>query len=95
MKKIFNNLTLIVVLWFCYTVTIAQVNPPKRIVSLSGSVTEIVDALGLGANLVAVDVTSDYPGYVKEIPKVSKNRSLLLKALPHSDLTSFWDLKVK
>lgn len=81
MKKIFNNLALIVVLWFCYTVTIAQVNPPKRIVSLSGSVTEIVDALGLGANLVAVDVTSDYPGYVKEIPKVSKNRSITAEGI--------------
>lgn len=81
MKKILNNLALIIVLWSCSTVVSAQGNTPKRIVSLSGSLTEIVDALGLGANLVAVDVTSDYPSYVKEIPKVSKNRSITAEGI--------------
>ena len=81
MKKILNNFALIIILWSGYTVAIAQGNTPKRIVSLSGSLTEIVDALGLGANLVAVDVTSDYPGYVKEIPKVSKNRSITAEGI--------------
>ncbi|UPZ35005.1 ABC transporter substrate-binding protein [Sphingobacterium sp. PCS056] len=81
MKKILNNFALIIILWFSYTVAIAQGNTPKRIVSLSGSLTEIVDALGLGANLVAVDVTSDYPSYVKEIPKVSKNRSITAEGI--------------
>jgi len=81
MKKILNNFALIIILWSSYTVAIAQGNTPKRIVSLSGSLTEIVDALGLGANLVAVDVTSDYPSYVKEIPKVSKNRSITAEGI--------------
>lgn len=81
MKKILNNFALIIILWSGYTVAIAQGNTPKRIVSLSGSLTEIVDALGLGANLVAVDVTSDYPSYVKEIPKVSKNRSITAEGI--------------
>ena len=81
MKKILNNFALIIILWSGYTVAIAQGNTPKRIVSLSGSLTEIVDALGLGANIVAVDVTSDYPSYVKEIPKVSKNRSITAEGI--------------
>lgn len=81
MKKIVYNLALIIVLWSCSTLVMAQGNMPKRIVSLNGSLTEIVDALGLGANLVAVDVTSDYPSYVKEIPKVSKNRSITAEGI--------------
>jgi len=35
-----------------------------------------VDALGLGKAIVAVDVTSEYPAYVKQLPLVSKNRSV-------------------
>lgn len=81
MKKILSNLALIIILWSICTFATAQGNTPKRIVSLSGSLTEIVDALGLGANLVAVDVTSDYPSYVKEIPKVSKNRSITAEGI--------------
>lgn len=69
------------ILCLCTTVSIAQVGTPKRIVSLSGSLTEIVDALGLGENLVAVDVTSDYPSYVKQISKVSKNRSITAEGI--------------
>jgi iron complex transport system substrate-binding protein len=49
---------------------------PKRIITLSGALTETVDALGLGKSIVAVDVTSIYPAYVNSLPKVSKNRSV-------------------
>ena len=49
---------------------------PKRIISLSGPLTETVDALGLGAQIVAVDVTSIYPAYIHKIPKVSKDRAI-------------------
>lgn len=48
----------------------------KRIVTLGGAITETVDALGFGAQLVAVDVTSIYPDFVKKLPKVSRNRSI-------------------
>ncbi len=75
----FISLTLVYILIGCFSV--AQASAPKRIVSLSGSLTEIVDALGLGANLVAVDVTSDFPNYVKDIAKVSKNRSVTAEAV--------------
>ncbi|WP_256005707.1 heme/hemin ABC transporter substrate-binding protein [Pedobacter deserti] len=49
---------------------------PKRIISLSGPITETVDALGCGAQIVAVDVTSTYPAYINKVPKVSKDRAV-------------------
>lgn len=49
---------------------------PKRIVTLSGSITATVDALGFGKNIVAVDVTSLWPEQIKTLPKVSRNRSV-------------------
>jgi iron complex transport system substrate-binding protein len=51
-------------------------DPPQRIITLSGALTEVTDALGLGKNIVAVDVTSEYPAYVHQLPKVSRNRAL-------------------
>ena len=42
----------------------------KRIVSLGGGVTEIVFALGLGDQVVAVDVSSVYPPSAVKKPKV-------------------------
>ncbi|MDH3463017.1 MAG: hemin ABC transporter substrate-binding protein, partial [Acidimicrobiia bacterium] len=33
----------------------------SRIVSLNGDITEVIFALGLGANVVGVDVTTTYP----------------------------------
>lgn len=60
-----------------------QVNgtPPKRIITLSSAITTTVDALGLGKNIVAVDVTSSFPSHVKKLPKVSKNRSVSAESL--------------
>jgi iron complex transport system substrate-binding protein len=55
--------------------------PPKRIITLNGALTETVDALGLGKNIVAIDVTSTYPAYVNTLPKVSKNRSVSAEGL--------------
>ncbi|WP_134090432.1 hemin ABC transporter substrate-binding protein [Olivibacter sp. XZL3] len=54
---------------------------PKRIITLSGALTETVDALGFGPNIVATDVTSTYPAYVKQLPKVSRNRSISIEGL--------------
>lgn len=54
---------------------------PSRIVSLSGALSEAVDALGLGDRLVAVDVTSEYPAYIKKLPRVSQDRTIPLEGL--------------
>lgn len=54
----------------------AHAAAPKRIITLSGPLTETVDALGMGAQIVAVDVTSIYPAYINKVPKVSKDRAI-------------------
>lgn len=43
---------------------------PQRIISLAPSNTEILFALGVGSNLVAVDDFSDYPAEAKALPKI-------------------------
>ncbi len=52
-----------------------------RIVSLSGSLTELSYALGLGDEIVGVDVTSSYPEEVKQLPKLGHVRQLNLEGL--------------
>lgn len=47
-----------------------------RIVSLGGEITEMVHALGLGDNVVAVDTTSTWPEQVKHLPQVGYLRAL-------------------
>ena len=54
---------------------------PKRIITLNGALTEAVDALGYGKNIIAVDVTSMYPAYAAQLPKVSKSRSVSAEGL--------------
>lgn len=48
----------------------------NRIICLHGAITETVAALGFGKNIVATDVTSEYPAFVKNLPKVSRNRQV-------------------
>ena len=48
----------------------------RRIVSLNGTVTEVVCALGFEKSLVGVDVTSTYPASVQKLPKVGHNRNI-------------------
>jgi len=52
-----------------------------RIVSLSGTTTEVLCALGLQAKIVGVDVTSTYPNAVKQLPKVGHNRNMSAEAI--------------
>lgn len=54
---------------------------PARIITLSSALTETTDALGLGSRIVATDVTSEFPAYVKKLPKVSRNRSLSVEGI--------------
>ena len=54
---------------------------PKRIITLSGAISETVNALGLGKRIVAVDVTSTYPDAIGNLPKVSRNRALSLESI--------------
>jgi iron complex transport system substrate-binding protein len=54
-------------------VTISDVS---RIVPLSGDIAEIVWELGLGANIVATDVSAVYPPELMELPKIGFERNL-------------------
>ncbi|RAK69811.1 heme/hemin ABC transporter substrate-binding protein [Hymenobacter edaphi] len=49
---------------------------PARIVSLSGTVSEIICQLGLQSQLVGVDVTSTFPEALTKLPKVGHNRNI-------------------
>ena len=49
---------------------------PDSIVSIGGSVTEIIHALGAGDRLVARDTTSNYPPEVMALPDVGYMRAL-------------------
>ncbi|MXY93462.1 MAG: hemin ABC transporter substrate-binding protein [Caldilineaceae bacterium SB0664_bin_27] len=48
----------------------------SRIITLGGTVTEIVFALGSGDNVVAVDSSSSYPAQVGDLPQVGYQRRL-------------------
>lgn len=69
-RKLYTLLFLIC----CYQASSALA--PKRIITLSAALTETVDALGFGSQIVAVDVTSIYPAYAGKLPRVSQNRVL-------------------
>ncbi|GAB4031189.1 heme/hemin ABC transporter substrate-binding protein [Spirosoma gilvum] len=47
-----------------------------RIVSLDGTVSEILCDLGLQSHLIGVDVTSTYPESLQKLPKVGHNRNI-------------------
>lgn len=54
----------------------SETQDASRIVSLNGSITEVLSAFGMEQNIVGVDVTSNYPGSVNKIEKVGYVRSL-------------------
>lgn len=76
--KIWSQQLLVSLLFFCSFGTHAQ---PKRIITLGGAITETVVDLGFEKQIIAVDVTSEYPQYIKKLPKVSKNRSVSAEGL--------------
>src|SRR3546814_16748431 len=51
------------------------VTPETRIVSLNGTISEIMDSLRLQENLVGTDVTSTYPTSYTEKPTRGKKRT--------------------
>lgn len=72
---------ILLILLAFYSLPVPAADGPQRIITLSGALTEVVDALGFGKNIVAVDVTSEFPAYVQQLPKVSRNRSLSVEGL--------------
>ncbi len=64
-------------------------NPPapksaldtERIVSLDGSITEILCEIGLEKNIVGVDVTSTFPASIHAVPKAGHNRNVNVEGI--------------
>lgn len=53
----------------------------SRIITIGGSITETTFALGLGKNVVATDVSSNYPEEILKLPRVSYIRSLTAEGI--------------
>lgn len=73
-------------LWFCLLVSLcASTNTvsaaPQRVVTLGGSVTEIVYELGQGGRLVADDLSSSHPEAAIQLPRVGYYRALSLEGI--------------
>ncbi|WP_026995476.1 heme/hemin ABC transporter substrate-binding protein [Flectobacillus major] len=75
MKNYNKKYWLLVLCWLINTQVFSQ-NKPQRIVSISGSVTEILVELGLQNQIVGTDVTSNYPAAIEKLPKVGHNRGI-------------------
>jgi iron complex transport system substrate-binding protein len=80
MKQFFITLVLILSL-SSLTKAAEPASPPRRIVSLAPSMTEIVFALGLGENIVAVTTFCDYPEEAKKKPKIGGMSNPSLEAV--------------
>ncbi len=79
-KKAANVLVIIATCTFWHSQVLAQ-DKPERIVSLNGTVTEILCGLGLQSQIVGVDVTSTYPAAMEKVTKVGHNRNIGAEAV--------------
>lgn len=70
---------LIIVSFFSATQYVAA--QAKRIITLSSAISETVNALGYGKNILATDVTSVSPEEINRLPKVSRNRSFSVESI--------------
>ncbi len=81
MKK-FRFILLIVFFSLASSVFAAELpSPPKRIISLAPSMTEILFALGLGNNIAGVTTFCDYPEEAKKKPKIGGMSNPSLEAV--------------
>jgi iron complex transport system substrate-binding protein len=79
-----NKLLIIITLFFgvAFSVSAAELtSPPRRIVSLAPSMTEILFAVGLGDNIVGVTTFCDYPEEAKKKPKIGGMSNPSLEAV--------------
>ncbi len=78
-----TRIAVIVLVLFLYGIAAVadSVIPPKRIVSLAPSMTEILYALGLGDDIVGVTTFCDYPEEAKKKPKIGGMSNPSLEAV--------------
>jgi len=65
-----------IIVLFSLLLVIAGSKAQQHIVSLNGSISELLCALGLEQQIVGVDVTSTYPASLQAKPKVGHNRNI-------------------
>lgn len=58
-----------------------RAEPPRRIVTVGGAITEIVYALGAGDRVIAVDTSSVYPEDAARHPRVGYQRTLAAEGI--------------
>lgn len=80
MKKNQLSVYAVVILVGMFAVSLEAQNYSK-LVTIGGSVTEIVYSLGAGKEVVGVDETSIYPPEAKKLPKVGVLRNLSLEGI--------------
>jgi len=78
-----RNLIVIVLVLICFNAARAAepVSPPRRIISLAPSTTEILFALGLGDRIVGVTTFCDYPEEAKAKAKIGGMSNPSLEAI--------------
>jgi iron complex transport system substrate-binding protein len=74
MKKII--LAMMLAVFVISTKASDQLPANQKIISLNGTVSEILAGLGLEHNIIGTDVTSNYPESLKSKPKVGHNRNI-------------------
>jgi iron complex transport system substrate-binding protein len=86
-KFIIGAFTLMSMIGFCSFI-FSNKDSSSRIVSLNGTLTEILCAIGLEKNIVGVDVTSTFPTSVEKLPRVGHNRSFSTEGIVALNPTS-------
>jgi iron complex transport system substrate-binding protein len=77
MKKIKSNqLFIVLILLLVSPIQQAMAQASPKIVSVNGTISEILAGIGMEANIIGTDVTSNYPETLKNKPKVGHNRNL-------------------
>ncbi|MDF2187150.1 ABC transporter substrate-binding protein [Paraflavitalea sp. CAU 1676] len=65
-----------IILIISFLLAMCSTQAQQRIVSLSGAISEMLCALSLDAQIVGVDVTSNYPAVLQQKAKVGHNRTI-------------------
>lgn len=58
-----------------------KITEESKIISLNGTVTEILFELGVGDKIIGTDVTSTYPESAKKLPKLGHSRNLSVEGV--------------
>lgn len=80
-KYFFFILMVIMTVTACNTADKQSTINTEKIVSLDGTLTEILCELGYEKNIVGVDVTSSYPEAMNKLPKAGHNRNVNAEAV--------------